>query len=222
MTAGSGAGDGRTVGRVYAGADAPTRQAERLAKLEAAGLQLFATVGYQETTVAAVCELAKVSRRHFYEQFADREALLRHLYTQAQDRGRAAVADALAGGARGTGPEAVRALVSAGVAAYIGTVLADPRTLRVAFVEVVGVSADLERFRLANRAEWAALVRAAAEDAGARATAPWVYAAFIPSVNEFLMAWWQNAPDRSDPAELVAVLTSVLADLLVAAPPDGN
>lgn len=210
----------RTVGRVYAGADARTRQAERLARLEEAGLDLFATVGYQQTTVAAVCERAKVSRRHFYEQFSDREALLRHLYAGVQERGRAAVAGALAVGVTGAGPDAVRDLVATGLTAYVDSVLADPRGLRVAFVEVVGVSAELERYRMDNRAGWAALVRAAAEEAGARAVSPWVYAAFIPSVNEFLMAWWQSAHDRSDPAELVRVLTSVLTDLLVAAPSD--
>ncbi|WP_175400101.1 TetR/AcrR family transcriptional regulator [Tsukamurella pseudospumae] len=219
--AASGSGTG-TVGRVYAGADARTRHAERLARLEDAGLELFATAGYQQTTVAAICELARVSRRHFYEQFGDREALLRHLYDGVQARGRAAVAAALVDGASGAGPEAVRDLVSRGLAAYIDAVLADPRGLRVAFVEVVSVSAELERFRMDNRAGWAAMVRAAAEEAGVHAAAPWAYAAFIPSVNEFLMAWWQHSDDHSDPAELVNVLTSVLTDLLVGAPSDRN
>ncbi|MCA0155993.1 TetR/AcrR family transcriptional regulator [Tsukamurella sp. M9C] len=222
--AGRSAAGRSAAGRVYGGADARTRHAERLARLEDAGLELFATVGYQQTTVADVCERAKVSRRHFYEQFADREALLRHLYTGVHDRGRAAVADALAAGApaAGTGDGAVAALVASGLTAYIGAVLADPRGLRVAFVEVVGVSAELEAFRLANRDLWAQTIRSAAEAAGARPVAPWVHAAFIPSVNEFLMAWWQHGGDRSNPAELVRVLTSVLVNLLVTAPSDRN
>ncbi|CAM3777423.1 TetR/AcrR family transcriptional regulator [Tsukamurella ocularis] len=213
-----------TAGRVYGGADARTRHAERVARLEDAGLELFATVGYQQTTVADVCERAKVSRRHFYERFADREALLRHLYMGVHDRGRAAVAAALADGAptAGTGDGAVATLVASGLTAYIDAVLADPRGLRVAFVEVVGVSAELEACRLANRDQWAQTIRSAAEAAGARPVASWVHAAFIPSVNEFLMAWWQHAGDRSDPAELVQVLTSVLTNLLVTAPSDGN
>ncbi|MGX9295093.1 TetR/AcrR family transcriptional regulator [Tsukamurella paurometabola] len=213
-----------SAGRLYGGADARTRHAERLARLEEAGLELFATAGYQQTTVADVCERAKVSRRHFYEQFADREALLRHLYTAVHDRGRAAVAAALAEGApaAGTGDGAVAPLVARGLTAYIEAILADPRGLRVALVEVVGVSAELEAYRLANRDQWARTIRAAAEAAGARPVAPWVHAAFIPSVNEFVLAWWQYAEDRSDPAELVRVLTSVLTNLLVTAPSDRN
>ncbi|RDB48183.1 TetR/AcrR family transcriptional regulator, partial [Tsukamurella tyrosinosolvens] len=138
--------------------------------------------------------------------------------------GRAAVAAALADGARaaGTGDGAVATLVASGLSAYIGAVLADPRGLRVAFVEVVGVSAELEAYRLANRDLWAQTIRSAAEAAGARPVAPWVHAAFIPSVNEFLMAWWQHGGDRSNPAELVRVLTSVLTNLLVTAPSDRN
>lgn len=216
----------RTVGRVYAGADARTRHAERLSRLEDAGLELFATVGYQQTTVADICERAKVSRRHFYEQFADREALLRHLHTGLQQRGRVAVETALAQGVsqvRGLSTaEARRALVRAGVSAYIDAVLTDPRGLQVAFVEVVGVSPEMERYRLDNRAAWAALLRSAVESVGTRAVAPWVYAAFIPSVNEFLVAWWQRADDGADPAELVEVLSSVLTNLLESAPSARN
>ncbi|MCS3780712.1 TetR/AcrR family transcriptional regulator [Tsukamurella ocularis] len=213
-------------GRLYGGADARTRHAERLARLEEAGLDLFATAGYQQTTVADVCERAKVSRRHFYEQFADREALLRHLHTGLQQRGRVAVETALAEGMSRVGglptAEARRALVLAGVRAYIDAVLTDPRGLRVAFVEVVGVSPEMERYRLDNRAGWAALVRSAVEAVGSRAVAPWVYAAFIPSVNEFLLAWWQRADEGANPAELVDVLSSVLTNLLETAPADRN
>lgn len=214
-------------GRLYAGADARTRQVERLARLEDAGLELFATAGYQRTTVADVCELAKVSRRHFYEQFADREALLRHLYTAVHERGRVAVAAALAEGAPAAGSagsvdEAVALLVESGLTAYIDAVLADPRGLRVAFVEAVGVSAELEAHRLDNRDQWAQVIRMAAESAGARPVSPWRHAAFIPSVNEFLMAWWRHTGGRSDPSELVRVLTTVLTNVLVTAPSGGK
>ncbi|WP_158635141.1 TetR/AcrR family transcriptional regulator [Tsukamurella asaccharolytica] len=218
------AGTPRAAGRVYGGADARTRRAERLARLEDAGLELFATVGYQRTTVADVCGRAKVSRRHFYELFADREALLRHLYTGVHDRGRVAVAEALADGAPavGSGDGAIAPLVASGLTAYIDSLLADPRGLRVVLVEVVGVSPELEAHRMATRDHWARTIRSAAEAAGARPVAPWVHAGFIPSVNEFLLAWWQHAGDRSDPAELVRVLTSVLTNLLVTAPSGGN
>lgn len=42
----------------------------------ASALELFGTVGYLSTTVEKLCAHAKVTPRHFYEHFKDREAIL--------------------------------------------------------------------------------------------------------------------------------------------------
>jgi AcrR family transcriptional regulator len=206
-------------GRTYGGADAETRQEDRRTRIEEAALELFASRGYRHTTVSAICERARVSRRHFYELFDDREAVLRYVYDLLQVRTRDALLAAIGEHVRGAaGSVDRRELVVAALQAYIGALLDDPRALRVGFVEVVGVSPELEQHRLGNRREWAQLLQGAAATAGAAPAIPWVYAAFIPSVNEFLMAWWLQADDHSDPGELVQVLTSVLTTLMQGLP----
>jgi AcrR family transcriptional regulator len=50
-----------------------------------AALQLFSVREYDDVTVADVCAEAKVSKRYFYEHFADREDLLNALHRQQND-----------------------------------------------------------------------------------------------------------------------------------------
>ncbi|CAM4048897.1 TetR/AcrR family transcriptional regulator [Tsukamurella strandjordii] len=205
----------RRKGRRYGGADAETRQEARRTRIEEAALELFASRGYRHTTVSAICERARVSRRHFYELFDDREAVLRHVYDQIQERTREAVLAAIGDHVRDAAGSADRsAIIVAALDAYIGALLDDPRSLRVGFVEVVGVSPEFEQHRLGNRREWAQLLQGAAATAGAPPTQPWMYTAFIPSVNEFLMAWWQHSDDHTDPHDLVQILSSVLTALI--------
>ncbi|WP_049825787.1 TetR/AcrR family transcriptional regulator [Tsukamurella paurometabola] len=202
-------------GRTYGGADAETRQEDRRTRIEESALDLFASRGYRHTTVSMICEHARVSRRHFYELFDDREAVLRHVYDLVQARTREAVLAAIGAHVREHGGRGdTTALVTAALDAYVAVLLEDPRGIRIGFVEVVGVSPDMEQHRLGNRREWAQLLQGAAVTAGAAHVPAWVYAAFIPSLNEFLMAWWQHSDDRSDPRELVQVLTAVLTTLM--------
>lgn len=204
--------------------DAHTRHNERRVRLEEAALDLFATKGYRHTTVSAICESARVSRRHFYEQFGDRESVLRDLYDTVQERTRDAVLEAIGTYTRAhaSAPLDRRALIAAALTAYVAALVDDPRALRVAFVEVVGVSTEFEEHRLSSRREWAQLLQGAAAAAGAAPAAPWVYTGFIPTVNEFLMAWWQWAEGGTDPGDLVSVLTSVLTAMLTDDRGDGQ
>ncbi|WP_261960099.1 TetR/AcrR family transcriptional regulator [Dactylosporangium matsuzakiense] len=45
-------------------------------------MQLFAAREYDDVTVADVCSLARVSKRYFYDHFADREALVLVLHRE--------------------------------------------------------------------------------------------------------------------------------------------
>ncbi|MBB5939574.1 hypothetical protein FHS42_006670 [Streptomyces zagrosensis] len=70
----------------------------------------------------------------------------------------------------------------------------DPRRIRIAFVEVVGVSTELERNRLARRARWAAVILAELTTACQRGEAARrdyrvAATAFIGAVNGSLHDW---------------------------------
>jgi AcrR family transcriptional regulator len=51
-----------------------------------AGLQVFGTYGYANTSISDVCRAAGVTTRHFYEEFASREALLIATYDETIQR----------------------------------------------------------------------------------------------------------------------------------------
>lgn len=79
-----GAGE-RVRGETYGGQSRETRAADRRERLIQAGLELFAARTFDEVSVADVCARAKVSKRYFYEHFADRENLLLAVHRQQND-----------------------------------------------------------------------------------------------------------------------------------------
>ncbi|WP_433046750.1 TetR/AcrR family transcriptional regulator [Dactylosporangium sp. CS-033363] len=62
-------------GETYGGQTREERAADRRERLVGAAVQLFAAKDYDDVTVADVCSVARVSKRYFYDHFADREAL---------------------------------------------------------------------------------------------------------------------------------------------------
>jgi AcrR family transcriptional regulator len=143
--------------RVYRGQSNTERREDRRERLLAAGLALFGTAGYMATSIEGICAEAGVTARHFYEHFASREALLRAVYDDIIAETQRAVLRALTQAAE---PEA---RVTAGVRAFVRAYLEDPRRARIACVEVIGVSVDLERHRRSVIAAFAAVIQAQAE-----------------------------------------------------------
>jgi AcrR family transcriptional regulator len=102
--------------------------------------------------------------------------------------------------------------------AYAGSVAADPRRIRITFVEIIGVSPRLEEQRLARRAGWVDLICAEADAAAARQeAAPRDYrlaaTGFIGSVNGLLHDWsagWVDATLDEVVDELVRQLLGIL------------
>lgn len=152
-----------TTARQYGGQSAEERDRSRLLRLRAAALDLFGTHGYQATSIDRLCSTASVSTRHFYLQFSCKEDLLLDLYGAITADAYEAVAVSLAASQE----DDFRRRLDAAVRAYLRPVLADPRTARIAFVEIVGVSPRVEQQRLDFRATIVALV----EDEGRRAVA---------------------------------------------------
>jgi AcrR family transcriptional regulator len=119
-----------------------TRRAQRLELLLDAALQLYGTDGYARSSVQGVCARAGVRARDFDEHFGGAEDLLEALYDRIVDEVMQAV-----GAATTAAPLTVEEQTRAGLRAFIATLLADERKARVVLIEVVGVSARLERRR---------------------------------------------------------------------------
>lgn len=184
-------GAARRSTRPYGGKSPEERRAERRRRLLDAALQLFGDEpGYRASSVAAVCARADLSTRQFYEEFRNLEDVLVQLHREGNARAAEAAAEALARAAdAGYAERAVEAF-----RAYARVVADDPRRVRVMFVEVVGVSADLERRRLETRRTWAELVLAEVKLAIERGEVPardyrLTVHAFISAVNGLLYDW---------------------------------
>ncbi|MET7655107.1 MULTISPECIES: TetR/AcrR family transcriptional regulator [unclassified Streptomyces] len=199
----------------YGGKTAEQRQAERRGRFLAAALQLFGDVpGYRGTTVASLSEAAGLSTRQFYEEFRTLEDVLAALHLQVNDWAEEAVLAAFAA----AGDVQLVERVTAIFRAYAANVTADPRRIRITFVEIVGVSPRLEEQRLARRARWVDLICAEATAAAARGeAAPRDYrlaaTAFIGSVNGLLHDWssgWVDATLDEVVDELVRQLLGIL------------
>ena len=107
--------------------------ASQRARLIEAMVNVVSVKGYAATTVADVVERAGVSRRTFYEQFADREAC----FLAAYDAGLAAVL-ARIGAAAADGPDpGWRDRARAGVEAFLGLLASEPAFARALQVEIL-------------------------------------------------------------------------------------
>lgn len=176
--------------RTYAGRSALERRAERRDRLLEAAVDLFGTDGYAATSIERLCTRAGVSTRNFYQEFAGREALLMALHEQVTQRAFVAAAEVLAD----ADDEPLRTRIRLAMRAWLRTTSADPRWTRIAYVELVGVSATVEQHRLAWRARLAAWLEAEARRAIERGEATdrdyhYVAIGFIGAVNETLYDW---------------------------------
>lgn len=136
--------------RTYGGRTAADRRAERRERLMAAGLQLFGTEGYANSSIEKLCTHAGVSTRNFYEEFHSREDLLIALHSRANEQSFRAVSAAFA--------EATDAALAErfelAVRTFINNMASDPRWARLAYVEMIGVSDKVEKHRMAWRKRW--------------------------------------------------------------------
>ena len=131
--------------RRYRGATASERREQRRERLLEAGLELFGTKGYANTSIRAVCSAAAVNSRYFYECFTNREDLLFAVYGRI-------VADIVASTTEATADATtVEEQARAGLQAGWSILTEDRRKARVVALEVVGVSHRLERLRRDTR-----------------------------------------------------------------------
>lgn len=179
--------------RGYGGRSAEELAAERRQRLLDTALELFGTQGYAATPTDRLCAAARVTTRHFYEQFQDREALLLAVFEQVMADTRARVAAVLLAS---DGPPAARFL--AALEAFLDAQLEDPRRARLTTSEVLGVSARVEAGRNAVITGFAQLVEGYANVLAAQGALPprnYRVLAFgiVGAMHELQLAWLNPA-----------------------------
>lgn len=128
--------------RPWRGVSPEQRVAERRERLLAAALEVFTARGYAAARVRDVCAEAGLTQRYFYESFPDKEAALAALAQDIVADFVAAAGPWLHGAAAGE-DDAIAELARV----VVRSLTDDPRRARILFVEVVGVSPELEDVR---------------------------------------------------------------------------
>jgi AcrR family transcriptional regulator len=131
--------------RRYRGITPAQRQSERRERLMAAGLELFGTLGYPNTSVRAVSTAASLNSRYFYESFTSREDLLYSVYQRIIGEIFTRASEAA------VGQTTIEGQARATLRAAWTAVTEDRRKARIVALEVVGVSERLERLRQETR-----------------------------------------------------------------------
>lgn len=199
--------------RGYGGRSAEELRAERRERLLAAAMELFGTQGYLATRIEHLCAEAKVTTRHFYEQFSDREALLTAVFDRVITDAATAVQGALAQDDM-TGMERARA----GLRAFVHLQLDDPRRARISCIEVMGVSRALEERRRVVMQQFAGVIEGQIQQLAAQGLVPQrsyraLALAFVGGVHELEIDWLLTQP-RPSVDSVVEELWFILSTLL--------
>lgn len=200
--------------RRYSGQSAVERDAARRARLLEAAADFIGRRGYAIATAEQICTEAKVSTRHFYQQFDNKEALFLAVYDDITGRSFDRVAAAL----ESTQGKLMVERISAAFLAYVGPMIEDDRAARIAFVEIVGASPRIERARLAYRESLIELITAEGSIAvqrGEIAERDFRFAtlALVGAANAIVYDWAQRS-DRQPVADLKNSLTDLAIALL--------
>jgi AcrR family transcriptional regulator len=200
--------------RTYSGLSASERDAERRTRLLNAGRELIGTHGYAAISVEKLCTTSKVSSRHFYQLYANKEAAFLDVYDSITAK---AYVDAVAS-LEATVGEPMMERIAKAFMAYVGPMVEDLRAARIAFVEIIGSSPVVEDRRLSFREQLADLVAAEGAAAVARGEIAdrdfrFVTLALAGATNAIVYDWTLRA-GRESTADLEAQLTELALDLL--------
>ncbi len=124
------------------GTDRSTAARPPRERLLDAGLELFGTVGYEGTTIQALCREARVSTRDFYRHSGQRLDLFRDVFDREALYVKESIVAALA-----EAPLLWLVRAALWTRSWVGNMLQDPRRYRVLYREAIGVSAELDRLR---------------------------------------------------------------------------
>lgn len=201
-------------GRAYAGRSADERDAVRRARLLEAARELIGTDGYVATTIERICSTANVSTRHFYLQYASKEAVFIDLYDSMTNQSFQNVLSSW----QATEGKPMAERVPEAYMAYLRPMFEDLLAARIAFVEVMGVSPQMEQKRLEYRESLIQFVEAQGAAAVERGEISdrdfrFVSLALIGAAN-VIVHDWASHEDRPPAEELERKLSALAVTLL--------
>lgn len=120
--------------RDYGGISAVDRRAERRGRLLAAGRRIWGESGLGEVTVRGVCSAAGLIPRYFYEQFANRDALIFAVSDDVRDQLLEALVTAGV-----SDPGTLTDKLRSALIAFLDHLAADPHIHRIATSDLSGV-----------------------------------------------------------------------------------
>ena len=207
-------GESFLTSRTYSGLSASERDAERRSRLLSAGRELIGTLGYASVSVERLCAASKVSSRHFYQLYANKEAAFLDVYDSITKQSFDAAVATLAA----TEGEPMVDRIPKAFLAYVGPMVEDIRAARIAFVEIMGASPLIEERRLSYRELLIDLVvkeGAAAVARGEIVDRDFRFATLaLTGAANAIVYDWTRRQDREDTAELEADLTALALQLL--------
>jgi AcrR family transcriptional regulator len=147
----------------------------------------IAEKGYAAATIADVVRHARVSKRTFYEHFADKEACFLALYSETTDALLALIADEVAG-ARGGWDDRL----ATAARAYFGRLAAEPALIRTGLIEIQAAGPTARALRREVQHRYADMLRslseeAAAEEAGITPLSPALATAVVGGIDELML-----------------------------------
>ena len=147
----------------------------------------IAEKGYAAVTIADVVRIARVSKRTFYEHFADKEACFLALYGETSDELIELIATSAA-----TAPGSWDERIDAAARAYFERVAGEPELIRAALLEIQAAGPRARELRREVQRRYADQLRAfseagAAESDGISALTPALATAVVGGLNELML-----------------------------------
>jgi AcrR family transcriptional regulator len=178
--------------------------ADPRARLTAGLAAAIAETGYGGATVADVVRHARVSKRTFYEHFADKEECFLALYSETTDR----LLELIAGAAAGGGSWEER--LTAAARAYFGALASQPELIRASMLEIRAAGPRAHALQRDVRRRYAQALMALSEDPAVTPLTPALATAVVGGLDALLA----EAAEDGRVAELPGAATELLRAVL--------
>jgi AcrR family transcriptional regulator len=165
-----------------------TATASHRARLTDGLAAAIADKGYAAATIADVVAHARVSKRTFYEHFADKEACFLALYSETSDALLAVIADAVAHAGGGWHERLATA-----ARAYFERLATEPALIRTGLIEIQAAGPAARAMRREVQQRYARMLRSLSEDAAAHdpsitPLSPVLATAVVGGIDELMLA----------------------------------